>query len=64
MARESEDLFWTSNTLAIESAMSLRIKERFLIIFLFVSTLIQGMDLFTGITVFTHLSQESVVDFS
>ena len=63
MARESEDLCWTSNTLAIESAMSVRIKERFLIIFLFVSTPIQGMDLFTGITVFTHLSQESVVDF-
>ena len=63
MARESEDLCWTTNTLAIESAMYVRIKERFLMIFLSVSTCIQGMDLFTGIAVFSHLSQESVVDF-
>lgn len=35
MVRESKNLCWAADTLAMESAMSLRVKEEFLIIFPF-----------------------------
>lgn len=41
----------------IESAVSLRVKERFLIIFSFSSMSNQGMDLFIGIAAFIHSNQ-------
>jgi len=36
--RESKDLCWAAVLLAVDSTMSLRVKERFLIIFLFTFT--------------------------
>ena len=43
--------------LAMECVMSLRVNEWFLIIFSFVFTPNQGLDLLLGISVFTHLIQ-------
>ena len=43
--------------LAMEYAMSIRVNEWFLMIFSFVFTPIQGLDLLSGISAFSHLIQ-------
>ena len=55
--RESMDALGATIFLAMECAMSIRVNEWFLIIFSFVFTPNQGLDLLLGISVFTHLIQ-------
>ena len=55
--RESMDALGATVLLAMEYAMSIRVNEWFLMIFSFVFTPNQGLDLLSGISAFSHLIQ-------